>query len=496
MAEKSFSRRDFLRLGALTAAGAALAGCTQPPAGTPVKTEASEPTEAATEASEPTEAPTEEAPPVDEFVLEFLTDLPEYASKYQQIWDLYLAENPHVTLEIVTVTEGAAAEALQAKRAGGWFPSIDMREPEGGETADQHNYQEMVNLLETDFPWFDRWTYDVKTAWANKFGVEGYLPVINHAQAWDAGWVYHKDLVDEAGVNPRDVKTWEDLETLLEKGTAWANSTDEVDFFMDRGMGSWVLTQGAFYFSYAYQQGHPDLMREAIMSGNLSGPDSPVRPGIETYVRWYEKGILPKEWWLREWEADMEASYVAKKSVFLYHGPWIWDKAVAADPSIQQEGIPETPPAADGGPENWIHMRGTPEIDSGHSLDKRVLDMPEYPEIQKAFNWWFSPLIVKLRCEAEGFEPAYKTDEPVDFENPQYQGYLKEFQPGGLYEDVEIVYMDPWGLTDPYLREDGQKWEDWDWPALLRDVMKKDMTIDEFLEFWEEGMKLNYDLPG
>ena len=52
---------------------------------------------------------------------------------------------------------------------------------------------------------------------------------------WTCSWVYHPDLMEEAGLDPRSITTWEELNAFLEEGTAWANSNPDVDFFLDQG---------------------------------------------------------------------------------------------------------------------------------------------------------------------------------------------------------------------------------------------------------------------
>ena len=489
MNRRRFTRRDFMRLTATAAGASVLASCKQT---TPAAVEPTEIKQVATEAKAAVATATEAvaAGPM-EFKLEFLTQLPEYAAGYQQIWDLYLAENPHISFEMLTYTEGAAAEALDAKRAGGWFPSIDSRF-----LINQHNYQELLNLLETDFPWFDRWTYDVKTAWANTFRVDNYLPVISHSNNYILGWLYHQDLMEKAGLDPNQIKTWEDFEKFLDEGSKWAAADGEVDYFWERAGGGWVIIEALGAYSSAWEVGHPDRQKEAMMTLNLSGDDSPFRPALDFLVRAYENGWLPKEWWLREHEPDMEANFVAKKGALIHHGPWMWDKVLSADPTAQLDGFPSSPPSENGGPAKWIHMRDFPSIDGGMCMDKRVKDLSEYAEIQKAFNWWHSPEIVKLRCEVEGNEPAYKTDEPVELESPQYVKYTSEFAPGGRWADLEVLYFSPLQIWAPYARENGQLIWEWDWSDVTRKVMTKEMTQVEFLQWIEDQAALNFEIPG
>jgi ABC-type glycerol-3-phosphate transport system substrate-binding protein len=477
-------------MGALTAAGAALAGCAPQVVTKTVEVEKEVVITSEVEKEVIVTSTPEPTPGMPEEInLEFFTWLPEYAAGYEQIWNLYLADNPHVTLEITTATE-STADIILAKRAGGWFPSIDLRSP-----INQHTYQEVVNLLDTDFPWWDRFTYDARTDFWQRYNLdEEYVPYVNYSQSHLETWVYHEDLMDEAGLDPWSVESWEDLQDLIAAGEEWVATRDDIDYFVDRGGGGRKIRDFACQMSPAYAQGHPDLQKEAIRAGNLTGADSPLRPGLEWVVEMYSNGYFPEQWWLRAHEEEFEATFVAKKSVLMTHGPWIWDKTMAADPTARIGGIPQSPPAEEGGPDNWIHTRNPP-WQVGHVMDGRVLDLPEYPEIQKAFNWYHSPEAIKLRCELEGAEPIYETDEIVELDTPQWNAIGKEFYPGGKYEDVEVINYNMRAVYRAWLKEDGQQDRNWDWDSAARDLCEGTKSVDEILAWMEEQLLLNYNLP-
>ena len=163
--KKRFSRRDFLRVSALTAAGAVLAGCcpSEPKTVTEKETVVVKETEEVTVKETEEVMVTEEAPEAEPVTLEIRNSNPEYENGEQQIWDIYLADNPHVTIEFFSVSEGASVETYNAKVAGGWVPAMDW-----WVRADNTNYQEYLNQIETGFPWFDNFTYDIRNAFKDR----------------------------------------------------------------------------------------------------------------------------------------------------------------------------------------------------------------------------------------------------------------------------------------------------------------------------------------
>ena len=145
--------------------------------------------------------------------------------------------------------------------------------------------------------------------------------------------------------------------------------------------------------------------------------------------------------WTRLWEGDMEASYIAGKSVMMLHGPWVWDKALAAGSDFavagNQDGIPATPPAE--GQTPWMQSALPPNIDNQWFLRTGVEDTPEWEQVQVAWNWFWSPETIPMKSQAEGRWPLYDLDEPLDLQGPQFQQVLKEIgTEGGKWADAEF----------------------------------------------------------
>jgi ABC-type glycerol-3-phosphate transport system substrate-binding protein len=452
----------------------------------------------ATLAEEATEAPAveesiDEAPGPEPVTLTIRASNPEYEQGEIQIWALYQDENPHVTLDFFSVTEGASSEAYDAKLAGGWVPALDWHK-----RATPANYKEFVNLLETDFPWFDRWEYDITTAFENRFGIPGvYAANIIAGFVWT--WQYHEDLMEEAGLDPqKDVKTWDDMKEWLRAGTEWANANPDIEYFWDQaGECWWCITQYFDAWPLAFPDGQREQQRKAWVGEiPINGPDSPYRHAFEFLLEAYNEGWLPKEFWTHSWEPDMEANYISKRSVVMLHGPWVWDKALAADPTVQQAGLPCTPPAE--GQDTWVQYMSSPEVNTGCFMHAQVLDLPEYPEIQKAFNWWLSPRPVKLTAELWGMQTLYRTDEPVELSGPQWVNLVSQIgTPGGVFEDV-VMETGDMGVdaAAQYLTEEGILWSNWEWAGeVVAPMCQGEITVQDALDWFKTEIDRNYSLP-
>ena len=113
------------------------------------------------------------APPV---TLDIMATQPEYENAEKQIWAIWEAKTGN-TVNLYSVNEDQD-DAYQAKLAGGYVPAMSRRW-----TITPANAANYVNLLDTDFMWFDRWQYDVRHAWENKYGEPGGIFSINRGKA-------------------------------------------------------------------------------------------------------------------------------------------------------------------------------------------------------------------------------------------------------------------------------------------------------------------------
>jgi ABC-type glycerol-3-phosphate transport system substrate-binding protein len=292
----------------------------------------------------------------------------------------------------------------------------------------------------------------------------------------------------------KDVKTWDDMEKWIAEGTEWAASEPDVEYFWNQAWHNWGFWHFVETWPLGWQDGTRERQADCFMGkAKFNADDSPFRHSYEWYLKAHENGWVPEEFWTRLWENDMEASYIAGKSVMMMHGPWVWDKALAAGSTFTQAGIPSTPPA-DGG--TWTQFSAPPNIDNQWFMRAGVQDLPEWPQIQTAWNWFFSPEAIPMRAQAEGRVPLYNLDEPLDLKGPQYQAVLKEIgTEGGLWADAKFEE----GLTGTVMaspnRKKGSKGV-WDWESngnndVFAQVMTGKISVQDALDIaqanWEES---------
>jgi ABC-type glycerol-3-phosphate transport system substrate-binding protein len=485
----SLSRRAFLRLGAITSAGAVLVACAP----------ATAPGQAGGNAAA-TEAPAEAAAPAAEGVaLEVVMDTPEYQNQHQQILDLFSEEHPEATVTLITHSEDGQP-AYVAKVAGGYIPAMETCWASGNSyRVNLDTYQNHIDLSTIDYPYFGDFLYDLENSWSNIYGESGprvidpYLGVV-------LTWMFHEDLLEPAGLNPIGrVNTWEDLKNWLAEGTQFA--TSEGKLFWDQ---AWLNPWFGWHLHYdTLPLAFPEGQREqqlACWRGEkaFNAEDSPYRRYLEFYKEAYDSGWLPENFWTRRWEEDMESSFAAKNSLVMLHGPWPWDKTLAIDPGAQQAGIPATPPAE--GQEQWMQLQSDPGIDTGsQAMFMRTgnEEKPEWDTIRELFIWWHSPEIIRLRGEAIGFIPAVKLDPPADLQGPQLVNTVLEIEkPGGTWENVKWERSVS-GETQMGSKRKGGSPGVWDVESgniakNWADLMTGAITVQEYLDMAQANYEASY----
>ena len=336
MDRNNMNRRDFLKISALTALGVTVAGCAPTgPASAPA-------------AAVATEAPAAAAPEAAAVTIDVMS-LAEYEAPYREIWNFFQSKNPGIKVNVFSINEDTAA-AHEAKVAGGYLPAIELTQ-EMQIFFDKSNYEMAVDLSQINFEWWDRWEFDVKNAWADLHKLSGPRS-LDFFQGFAMTWQYNKELMDKAGLDPQaDVKSWDDLKKWMDEGTKWAAGTDGVDWFYNQAWHNWIFGNNytdaiSLAFADGQRARHVDCW---LGKANFNAEDSPYRHYYEFFKEANDKGWIPPSMWTRQWEGDMEASYIAGKSVMMLHGPWVWDKALAAGSEFavngMQSGIPCTPPA-------------------------------------------------------------------------------------------------------------------------------------------------------
>jgi len=322
MKGKKLTRRDFLRMSALTAAGAALVGCAPKP--TPEPEKPAEPVE------EPIEAP--EAP--EPITLELWTFVNTHARWFESMAEDYTEENPHFTLKVSEIAYDDMHDKAQIALQAGGAGAPDLLDLEQGRfggflrgTGDP-GLVDLTDLLKGG-GYMDElvasrealYTYQGKT-----YGVEHALcPVVLY---------YRADVLEDAGVDVTQIKTWDDFvqagEDLAQGDVKLLLFPEHEVLLRSRG-GDWFDADGNVTLDSELSIGTMEWTLELRDKFGVAdaGPDGDASKYSAT---WY--GVLKEGKYLAVIGADWYAGFF-KDNVPELEGKW---KAMAL-PAFEPGGL-------------------------------------------------------------------------------------------------------------------------------------------------------------
>ena len=233
MDRKKLSRRDFLRMGALTTAGAALVACAPPPAAQPQPAPAK-----ATEAPKPAEAKPTAAPAAPQPVsLTIWTFGSFFTDFYKKIFPKYKELAPSVDLKVEEIQGAQMWDNLTAAFSAG-KGAPDIADIEQG--AMSRFFKGNISLLDLGDS-MKTHTGDYVMARCDPYSYKGKIYGVDHCLC-PVVMFYRWDLFEKAGIT-MPIATWQDFKTatvkLKDQGVAAIS-------FADRGWADYhmLLTQG------------------------------------------------------------------------------------------------------------------------------------------------------------------------------------------------------------------------------------------------------------
>lgn len=137
----------------------------------------------------------------DEVVVDFFNQKIEINEQLEALAEKYNEENPNVQIRFTTVGSGDGAAAMQAKFASGDEPTILML---GGLPEIERYKNTLLDVSDMDAATssiegqLDGGTID---------GVPYGIPMNNEG----FGWMYNKEIFEEAGINPEEIQSYDDF---------------------------------------------------------------------------------------------------------------------------------------------------------------------------------------------------------------------------------------------------------------------------------------------
>ncbi len=361
------SRRAFLKLAGLTAAGATLAACAPVPQAAPKAAEPAKP------ADKPAEAP---APAAGGKVVIAVGGWAQDTTK--EVTDKLGFKDSGNTVDVQVRPGGAELTAmLTAGIASGASPYdvIDF-EDEAATTYFKSGYfMPLDDLLEKDF-WddFPKPLMDMTERWDK---LDGKTYRIHHNFEAQYSW-YRKDWFDAKGVKPPE--TWDDLAALGK-------------VFTDEGKSVYAIEEGLQVMSV--YQGYLTLQA----GGNIFDVDDKWKTALQfMYKLIYEdKAMNPAS--LQKGYDQQNADYTSDKVAYHRQWPFFYDVARSKKDWFKEEkAVICLPPVGPGGKANSTYAAGwgfgilksAPNMDGAQKLLKFLVDKKNAGPMAKMNTWWLS----------------------------------------------------------------------------------------------------------
>lgn len=385
MEQKKLSRREFLRMSALTAAGVAAASCVAP------AQESAAPAEVA--------APKAAAPAAERKQVELFWHMTEWEGWANDIMKpIFEEQYPDLEVTWTFVNDPENETVLTNRMAAGDPPALFVII--GGPSIQWLKDDRLVDLsqfpeLEENLSHFPESAWEFcriarEVAGYPREGIWG-VPTMKVM----TGVFYDKNRFDELGLGP--VETYDEFWELL----AALEDSGKFNHAMAWGNHRWMIYNNFWQIANALV-GHD--AGAGIFSGKYKLDSDEMIEVWRYYERIAQNGYADKDWPSTEWGIT-EANFANWKYGVILQGPWVFGSYTKINPEAELRCFPF--PTHDGSNRAWVGF-----------LESRNWWMPkDYPdrEVQvRAMQWITSEEYADRQLEDGGMMPMYQKKYTVD----------------------------------------------------------------------------------
>lgn len=175
----------------------------------------------------------------EDVTIEFFNQKPEITRQLEDLAQTYSEQNEGVEINISTIGSGEGAAGLQAKFTSGNPPAIMML----GGTAEIERYQD--TLLEVG----DLEVADTMMPNLLEGGVIGDQQLAVPMNIEGFGWMYNKEIFEQAGVDPEGIETYDDFVAAVETLDSQKDDLGIEEVFGFSGAEDYIANQYAANFT-------------------------------------------------------------------------------------------------------------------------------------------------------------------------------------------------------------------------------------------------------
>lgn len=359
----------------------------------------------------------------EEVVVEFFNQKPEITRQLEALAQTYSDQNKNVRITITTVGDSGGSAGLQAKFTSGNPPALMML----GGTSEVERYGdtlEDVGDLEVTETMLDdllEGGYIDETQLAVPLNIEGF------------GWMYNKEIFEQAGINPDAINNYEDFVSVVENLDSQKETLGIQEVFAFSGANEGSINQMSAHFT-SPEYNHSTLEAYEATELNWAYGDQ-FKKNTDLFNQYNIQPILSVSY-----SRSVEELFANDEVAMVHQGNWIVPTLNGIDPDFVENKLGILPVYGENDDEGKI-VAGAPWY-IGVNSD---LEEPVVTAAKDFLNWMYlSDEGQQAMVEEMQFIPPQEGYELDQISDPVSRVIYQEMLDGNNSAMTHNQYPDGW----------------------------------------------------
>lgn len=379
--------------------------------------------------------------------VDFFNQKPEITAQLEELADMYNEEtdgNTRVT--ITTVGSGEGSAGLQARFSSGDEPALMML---GGLPEVERYSDSLIDVSELEVT-------DTLIDGTLEGGTIDDIPLGIPLNLEGFGWMYNREIFEEAGINPDSIQSYDDFAEAVETLDSQKEELGIDEVFAFSGGENYIANQFSANFT------SPEFNESIIESYEATELNWEYGDQMKKYTDLFNQYNVQPILTV-DYSRSVEELFVNDKVAMVHQGIWIVPTLNDIDPSFAKEKLGLLPVYGESDTEGKI-IAGAPfYIGVNKNLDDAVVE-----ESKNFLDWMYTSEEGKEMITGDlAFVPAQEGYEPEDISDPVSQELYRALLAGETGAMTHKQYPDGWFQQvlypeyQKYLNGD-QTWEDFE----------------------------------
>lgn len=379
--------------------------------------------------------------------VDFFNQKPEITAQLEELADMYNEEtdgNTRVT--ITTVGSGEGSAGLQARFSSGYEPALMML---GGLPEVERYSDSLIDVSELEVT-------DTLIDGTLEGGTIDDIPLGIPLNLEGFGWMYNREIFEEAGINPDSIQSYDDFAEAVETLDSQKEELGIDEVFAFSGGENYIANQFSANFT------SPEFNESIIESYEAKELNWEYGDQMKKYTDLFNQYNVQPILTV-DYSRSVEELFVNDKVAMVHQGIWIVPTLNDIDPSFAKEKLGLLPVYGESDTEGKI-IAGAPfYIGVNKNLDDAVVE-----ESKNFLDWMYTSEEGKEMITGDlAFVPAQEGYEPEDISDPVSQELYRALLAGETGAMTHKQYPDGWFQQvlypeyQKYLNGD-QTWEDFE----------------------------------